>query len=156
MSNGESESAGAIAPPPLIHAAGLLVGYLLNRWYPLPLPATRTIDFMGGLLLGFGIALGIAAASELKAASTTLLPYRPTTSIVETGPFAHSRNPIYVANTLIYLGLTLIIGTIWPLVLLPVVLLVIDRGVIAREERYLERKFGEEYRSYLTRVRRWI
>lgn len=85
-----------------------------------------------------------------------MMPFAPTTAIIDTGPFALTRNPLYLSMTLLYTGLTLIINTIWPLLLLPFVLVVVQRGVIEREERYLERKFGEEYLSYKSRVRRWL
>jgi protein-S-isoprenylcysteine O-methyltransferase Ste14 len=156
MSDGEQESAGAIAPPPLIYVGAFLVGYLVHRRFPLSLPESGIIDFIGGLLVGLGIALALVALRELSSAKTTILPYRPTTSIVETGAFKYSRNPIYFANTLAYVGLSLMLETVWPLILLPIVLVVMDRGVIAREERYLSQKFGEEYEGYRARVRRWI
>jgi protein-S-isoprenylcysteine O-methyltransferase Ste14 len=156
MSDGERDSAGAIAPPPLIYAVPFLVGYFVHRRFPLSLPESGIIDFIGGLLVGLAIALALVALSELRSAKTTIMPYRPTTSIVETGPFKHSRNPIYLANTLAYVGLSLMLETVWPLILLPIVLVVMDRGVIAREESYLSRKFGEEYDGYRARVRRWI
>lgn len=152
----EPDRAGAIFPPPLIYVVGFLVGWVLHRRFPLSLPESGIIDFIGGLMVGFAIALAIVAVSELSSAKTTFLPYRPTTSIVEMGPFKHTRNPIYVADTLAYIGLSLMLEMIWPLILLPIVLVVMDRGVIAREERYLSRKFGEEYSAYRARVRRWI
>jgi protein-S-isoprenylcysteine O-methyltransferase Ste14 len=152
----ERDRAGAIFPPPLIYIFGFLAGWLLDRWFALSLPESGVIDFIGGLMVGVAIALAIVAASELYSASTTFLPYRPTTTIVDTGAFKHTRNPIYVADTLAYVGLSLMLGTIGPLLLLPLVLLVVDRGVIAREERYLSRKFGDEYDVYRSRVRRWI
>lgn len=156
MSNGERDSAGAVFPPPLIFVVGFAVAYLIHRRFPLPFPDSSLLNFIGGLFVGFAITLMIVAASELSSSSTTMLPYRPTTAIVETGPYRHTRNPIYVADTLAYIGLSLVTDLIWPLILLPIVLIIVDRGVIAREERYLSRKFGAEYDSYRSRVRRWI
>jgi protein-S-isoprenylcysteine O-methyltransferase Ste14 len=156
MTSEERDSAGAIFPPPLIYILGFLAGWLLDRWFGLSLPNNGIIDFVGGLTLGFAIALAIVAVSELYTSRTTMLPYRPTTSIVETGPFKHTRNPIYIADTLAYIGLSIMLGTIGPLLLLPIVLFIVDRGVIAREETYLSRKFGEEYDAYRARVKRWL
>lgn len=155
-SESERDSAGAIFPPPLIYAVGFLIGYLIDRRVPLSLPHGGIIDFIGGLLVGLAIVLFIVAISEMRSSGTTIMPYRSTTSIVETGPFKYTRNPIYLADALFYIGLAVMLHTIWPLILLPVVLVVIDRGVIAREEAYLSRKFGDEYQSYRARVRRWV
>ena len=89
-------------------------------------------------------------------AGTELPPFRPTTAIVTDGPFRFTRNPMYIGMTLLYVGLAVGFDLIWALILLPAVLLVIRFYAIAREERYLEAKFGEEYLSYKRRVRRWV
>jgi protein-S-isoprenylcysteine O-methyltransferase Ste14 len=81
---------------------------------------------------------------------------KPTTAIVTKGPFRYSRNPLYVSLTLLYLGVALIINVLWIVLLVVPVLVVMQRGVIGREEAYLERKFGEKYLSYKARVRRWV
>jgi protein-S-isoprenylcysteine O-methyltransferase Ste14 len=156
MSDGENDSAGAVAPPPLIYLVAFGLGYLIHRSYPVSFPTNRLIDFIGGLFVGVAIALAIVSVSELSSANTTILPYSSTTAIVKTGPFKYTRNPIYLANTLGYIGLSILLGTLWPLIFLPIVIVVMDRGVIAREERYLSRKFGEEYDAYRARVRRWL
>lgn len=92
----------------------------------------------------------------MLAAETNINPFKPTTSIVRTGPFRFTRNPLYLAMTLIYLGLTLLANTWWCFPLLVPVLLLIHFGVVKREERYLERKFGDSYREYQSRVRRYF
>ena len=81
---------------------------------------------------------------------------RPTTSLVFTGPYRWTRNPMYLAMLLLYIGIALLFDIVWALVLTPLVMLLVVRLVIRREERYLEGKFGEEYRQYKGRVRRWI
>jgi protein-S-isoprenylcysteine O-methyltransferase Ste14 len=83
-------------------------------------------------------------------------PREATTAVVESGPFRYTRNPAYVAFTVAYLGISLLAGSRWPLLLLPVVLVVVDRGVIHREERYLDARFGSDYSGYRRRVRRWL
>ena len=80
----------------------------------------------------------------------------PTTAIVVHGPYRFTRNPMYVSLVGLYAGVTLFVNSAWPLILLPAVVLLVQRQVIAREEAYLEAKFGEEYRAYKARVRRWI
>ena len=92
----------------------------------------------------------------MRRAQTPVDPYSPSTAIVVEGPYRYTRNPLYLALTLFYLALASIVNSVWPLLLLPLVLLVIQRGVIAREERYLEQKFGEQYLRYKSRVRRWL
>jgi protein-S-isoprenylcysteine O-methyltransferase Ste14 len=83
-------------------------------------------------------------------------PYKPTSALVVDGPYRYSRNPIYLADALIYIGISVVIDTLWPILLLPIALAVLQQGVIAREERYLERKFGDQYRQYQASVRRWL
>jgi protein-S-isoprenylcysteine O-methyltransferase Ste14 len=105
------------------------------------------------------VASGILARSgeaAMKRAGTNIRPDQPSLALVSDGPFRFSRNPLYVAVTGLYLGITLLVNALWPLVLLVPALVVLQRGVIAREERYLEAKFGEPYRAYRSRVRRWI
>ena len=92
----------------------------------------------------------------MHAAGTNISPLRPTTSVVTTGPFRFSRNPLYVALTLLYLGLTLAFNTWWGIVVLIPLLIIMHYGVVLREERYLEQKFGETYRQYRSQVRRYL
>ncbi len=92
----------------------------------------------------------------MLAAETNINPFKPTTAIVSSGPFRFTRNPLYLSVTLIYLGLTLAVNTWWAFLLLGPVLLFIHFGVVLREERYLERRFGESYREYRLRVRRYL
>ena len=83
-------------------------------------------------------------------------PNEPTTAIVATGPYALSRNPIYVSFNVVYVGIALIVNTVWPVAFQPVGIALLYYGVIARDESYLERVFGDEYRQYKARVRRWV
>lgn len=156
MAENMPDNAGVIAPPPLLYLGPLLLGLLLQGARPrafLPPPLARPL---GTLLTGSGLLLGGWAAGTMLAAGTTLDPAHPVTRIVTGGPFRFSRNPIYLAFTLLYLGGAALANTRWPVLFLPGVLAVIRRGVIAREERYLARKFGAAYTAYQTRVRRWI
>ena len=92
----------------------------------------------------------------MRRAGTNIRPDRPATVIVTDGPFRFSRNPLYLSLTLVYVGIASMMNALWPLLLLVPLLLIVQRGVVLREERYLEAKFGETYRSYKTRVRRWF
>jgi protein-S-isoprenylcysteine O-methyltransferase Ste14 len=152
MTDEKSDRPGVIAPPPLIFAAGLVIGLLIQRARPVPL--WPGVSAMGVFLIGAAILLAAWAFQTMQRAGTPVDPYKPTTRLVSEGPFRFTRNPLYLSLTLIYLGIALLFNALWPLLLLPFVLLVLRRGVIDREERYLERKFGKEYLRYKNRVRR--
>ena len=144
-----------IAPPPLLYLIPLGVGLVLDRVLPPPrLP--RGLRLAGLPLLAGGVGLiGWFARTMIQARTPIDLRQVPTT-LVEDGPFEFTRNPGYLGMALTYTGLSLLAGGRWPLFFLPGAVLAIDRGVIQREEPYLERLFGSSYRDYLKRVRRWL
>ena len=151
------DTPGVIFPPPLIFLGGLLLGFGLNWGLSLPrLPERPWSYALGALLVVLGLLLGFSAVRVLRGARTNINPYQPSTAVVTSGPYRWTRNPIYVSMILIYLGLALLLGVVGPLLLLLPVLAVMRFGVIEREERYLGQKFGEAYRSYTARVRRWV
>ena len=147
---------GVIAPPPLIFLAGLAVGFGLQALLPnTSLPgAVRWV--LGAVLLLAGVALLFSFERAFHQKGTAANPWRPTTAIATDGPYRLTRNPAYVGMALVYIGIALLADALWVLLPLPLVLLIIDRGVIAREERYLERKFGQEYLDYKRSLRRWV
>ena len=149
------DTAGVLAPPPLVFGGALAAGLVLHAIAPLPL-APPPVRALGVPLAGAGVALVLAAVRSLRAARTAVEPWKPTTSIVVAGPYGRTRNPIYLAMALAYGGVTLATNAGWAALLLPPTLLAIRRGVIDREERYLEARFGDEYRAYRARVRRWL
>jgi len=151
-----NDNAGVIAPPPVIFGVPLVAGLVANYVYRLPLSSERVVLWAGIALAFFGLALIAAGSLELSRSRTAIIPYKPTTAIVSSGPFRFSRNPLYLGFVLIYIGASMAANTFWPLPLLPLVIVAMERGVIHREERYLARKFGEEYLAYQSRVRRWI
>jgi protein-S-isoprenylcysteine O-methyltransferase Ste14 len=156
QSREDRDNPGVIAPPPLIYAGALAVGLLANRLYPisfLPRPFSRALGWPSVLA---GLAIGLLGFREMKRAETNVDPRKPTTAIVEAGPYRYTRNPLYVGMTLIYAGFMARANALPAALLLPAALAVMRRGVIEREERYLERKFGDEYLQYKGRVRRWI
>ncbi|MDQ2745090.1 MAG: isoprenylcysteine carboxylmethyltransferase family protein [Chloroflexota bacterium] len=153
----DEDTAGVIAPPPLIFAIPLGVGLVLQRFQSARLGLPRVMARPLGLtLIALGAYLGPAAFRSMRRSGTHPDPRTPAKALVVVGPFRYSRNPLYLTMTLIYAGITLLANARWPVIFLPSVLLVIRRGVIDREERYLERRFGEEYREYKRQVRRWI
>jgi protein-S-isoprenylcysteine O-methyltransferase Ste14 len=146
---------GVLAPPPVIYAAGLGVAALIQHWTPVPLlpvPWTRPLAIVFAIL---GLA-ATAAVLGFRRAGTSPNPWRPSTQLVTGGLYRISRNPMYVGLTLLYLAGACWANSLWSFLLLPIVLLVMLYGVIIREERYLERRFGDPYREYLGRVRRWL
>jgi protein-S-isoprenylcysteine O-methyltransferase Ste14 len=152
----ERDTAGVIAPPPLIFLGGLGLGFALEALLPgSSVPgAVRWIG--GGLLALAGLALLASFNALFQRRGTAVEPWKPTTAIVTSGPYRFTRNPAYLGMAFIYVGIALLGDALWALAPLPLVLVLIDRGVIAREERYLERRFGEEYVGYKRSVRRWI
>lgn len=156
MSDETPDNPGVIAPPPLIYAAALATGLLANRRYRIPfLPRLLTRTLGWPLVIG-GIAIGFLGSREMRRVETNMDPYKPTTAIVSDGPFRFTRNPLYLSMTLIYCGITALANALPAALLLPAVLYLMRRGVIEREERYLERKFGDEYLQYKARTPRWI
>jgi protein-S-isoprenylcysteine O-methyltransferase Ste14 len=152
----EADRAGVRIPPPVIYVAGFLVGVALELAAPI-----GGLPFALALLAGLlGAALWLAfdgsAMWLFHRARTSMVPMKPTTALVTSGPYRITRNPMYVGMAFLYVGLALSLGVIWSLAFLPVVVFAVDRLVIAREERYLEAKFGEEYREYDGHVRRWL
>jgi protein-S-isoprenylcysteine O-methyltransferase Ste14 len=143
-------------PPPLIYIAGFMVGVALEVAFPiaaLPLGLALAAAFIG---VAIWLALDGAAMLHFRRARTSMVPMRPTTALVTSGPYGFTRNPMYVGMAVLYSALALSLGVIWALAVLPLVIIAVDRLVIAREEPYLERKFGDQYREYKSRVRRWI
>ena len=148
------DNPGVIAPPPLIFAGPLVVGLLLHRFFPKKFLPRGIGIALGSLGIISGAMLIQGGFREMRAAKTNVNPTLPVTTIVTEGPFRYTRNPLYMGFTLIYTGIALLANALWALLLLPVVLVVMIYGVIKREERYLERKFGEQYLSYKDKVRR--
>jgi protein-S-isoprenylcysteine O-methyltransferase Ste14 len=149
------DTPGVIAPPPAIYAAALATGFGLEALLPsASLPGLRWP--LGGALLLAGLALAASFFSAFRRARTPIDVRRPTTSLVTTGPYRLTRNPGYLSLALIYAGIAVVTGALWTLALLVPALVLVDRGVIRREERYLEAKFGDEYRRYKRRARRWL
>ncbi len=152
----KTQDSSKAAPAPVIYAAVLLVGILLSLAFPV-IFLPRLVTWIAGaacVLLPF--ILGFAALGAMRRAGTSVKPYKPTTVLLTEGPFRLTRNPLYLAMTIQYVGLALLFNALWAIALLPLALVVVHVTVIQREERYLEQQFGEEYRAYKARVRRWI
>ncbi len=152
----KQDTAGVIAPPPLIYLAGLVIGLGLGYLAPTPFLPRSIAYGLGAVLILIAASIIISARRMMLRAGTAIKPTIPTTALVITGPFRFTRNPLYIGATLFYVGIAVAARSLWALALLLVVLAVMHRGVIDREERYLERRFGADYVRYKERVRRWI
>lgn len=150
------DAPGVIARPPFIYLGFLALGLGLDWLWPSPLLPEALRYTLGGALIGLGIALTLASFRHFRAAGTSVDPLKPSTAILTEGPYRISRNPIYIGLTAVYAGIGVALDAPWVWALLPPTLAVMHYGVILREERYLERKFGQEYLDYKARVRRWL
>ena len=152
------QNAGVAISPPLLYGSALALGIALGRDSGGESHArgARIAGVTGRLSVVAGVAIGAAAIGELRRVGTNLSPYRPTTALATRGVFSLSRNPAYVAATSLYLGAALLFRSLPALTFLPVVLALLDHYVVDREERYLERLFGDRYRAYRASVPRWF
>lgn len=156
MSLRNPDSPGVLVWPPLLYGCAFLLGLVLTWLLPLGRLAAMPARIAGAVCVAAGLGIAWWGEQAMHRAGTNVRPDLPSTALVSDGPFRYTRNPLYVGLTLLYAGAALLIPSTWPLILLVPVLLVMRWGVIAREERYLEGKFGEPYRTYLGRVRRWL
>ena len=150
------DTAQVLTYPPLIFGAAFLVGLLLHWVCPLAwLPPTLARG-LGVVCVLVSCLLAGTALRALSRAHTPVDPMHPTTALVTDGPFRYGRNPLYLALTLLYLGVGCLMNAFAILLLLLPALVVLHVGVIVREEAYLTRKFGEAYLQYRSQVRRWL
>ena len=142
--------------PPLFMIAAGLIGIGLQALKPLPFVPRTAGQWIGGCLIAAALALGAWAVLTFRRVGTTPDPHGDVTAFVITGPFAFSRNPMYVTNVVFQAGAALVLDNAWILMLAPVTWLLLDRIIIAGEELYLADKYGAAYNAYRGRVRRWL
>jgi protein-S-isoprenylcysteine O-methyltransferase Ste14 len=151
------DHANTLVRPPVALLSAFLAGLAGDWLYPLPfVPGRLPHAWAGGGAFVLGLALVVWAIRAFKAAGTPVQGYRPTSAIVDRGPYRFTRNPIYAGMVVGLAGLAVAFDTLWLLAALVVFFAVIRFGVVAREEAYLDRKFGDAYRDYKARVRRWL
>ena len=153
------DHAVVVIKPPLLFGGALLLGSFLTWLFPIG-PGLAGGNWLG-LAVGttfaaLGLALGVASVLQFRRAGTSVVPGEPSTTLVQSGPFSLTRNPIYIGFVLLYFGLAIVLTSAWMLLLLVPVLFILQHGVVKREEAYLLEKFGEPYRKYSARVPRWL
>lgn len=153
---GVEDNANVNFPPPLIHGVGILSALRLNALFPLTFAESTLFWWLGQSLFLFALVVAVPSFRQFAKSGTPVPPNRPIQTLMTSGPFRFSRNPLYLVLASVHGGIALVSGLGWILVTLPVILLIVRFYVIAREEAYLTRRFGEAYLNYKIRVRRWL
>ncbi len=143
-------------PPPFFPVVFILLGVLLERFWPLTIPEGPLVYWLGRGLALAGLAVVISVGIRFRRAATDIRPNKPTSTIVTDGIFGFSRNPIYLSFLVLQLAVALILNSYWIMITVPLTMAGLDLYVISREEAYLSRKFGRAYDDYKARVRRWL
>ena len=150
------DNAGVRVPPPILLIVAILSGYCLQQLWALELTNWSGWYVAAWALIGVGAIILVASWVQFLRAKTNIRPDKPSSNLIRSGLYRFSRNPIYVSGLLLQLGIALLMNNLWIVLLVPVSKVVFDRYVIAREEAYLERAFGEVYVAYKRTVRRWL
>jgi len=152
----KKDNPGVIALPPLIFIAFLALGILTNRIYPLHFIHSPIRNIIGAIFVAYSVLTSGLAIYQMRRAGTNVDVRKPSTTVVTEGIYRYTRNPMYISMVLLLVALSVLLNNLWITILTPFFIIVIQKGVIEREERYLEGKFGTDYTSYKKRARRWI
>jgi protein-S-isoprenylcysteine O-methyltransferase Ste14 len=156
MSDEERDNPGIRVPPPLVYLLPLILGLLVDSKAHVPFLPRTAARGLGWPLIGGGLVLNGWFLRTIREAEVPIRTDKPVPRLTTEGPFRYSRNPSYLALAMIYAGIAVVRNSLWVILPLALVVSVIQREVIGREEQYLERTFGEEYLAYKARVRRWV
>jgi len=156
MEKSPNDSPGVIAFPPLIFAVTIVIGVAAHFIFPVAITPHTPWRILGTVLALTAGTIALSARAQMVKAGTNIRPSLPSTAIVSGGPYRFTRNPMYLALCTLNLSIGLMLCDLIPVLLTLALAAVIHTGVIVREERYLEAKFGEVYSSYRRRVRRWL
>jgi protein-S-isoprenylcysteine O-methyltransferase Ste14 len=153
--NTATDSPGVHFPPPLLYAGAVIGGWLLDMRWPLPIDGVWP-TILGWVFVAGWAVLAASAIGLFRRRHTSMIPFRPAGTLVTSGPYGFTRNPMYVSLALLTIAFAFFLNTWWTVLLLVPTLLSVQQFVIVQEERYLERRFGAEYEAYSRRVRRWL
>ncbi|MDX1574884.1 MAG: isoprenylcysteine carboxylmethyltransferase family protein [Kiloniellales bacterium] len=142
--------------PPVYFLGAIVLMVALDRFLPVASLIEPPVTFLGWILFALGLAVAFAVNWRFKRAGTTIKPFENSSALVTDGPFAFSRNPIYLGAVVSLFGIFVVLGSLSPLAVVPPFVYIIRTRFIAAEERMLEEAFGEAYRDYMKRVRRWL
>jgi len=152
------DSPGVAVPPPLFYVAAFLLSMLLQKLVPVNFAvfSSLPLKITGIAIVGISLVFTVPALLQFLKTKNTIITVKPANSLQTSGIYSVTRNPMYFALLLLYMGLALLTGNWWTLILVPLLVLIITQKIIKPEERYLFRAFGEPYASYKQKVRRWI
>lgn len=153
---GRKDHADVKVHPPVLLGVHILVAWLLGRYVVMQLTLPPILNAVGLGLAGLGFLLGLLSLYEFMKARTTVNPHGSVTSIISSGIYRFTRNPIYLGMVFMLIGFPLAFGNVWGVPLAPVFIFLMNKLVIEHEEAYLEKKFGGAYTGYKTLVRRWL
>jgi len=150
------DNPGVRFPPPFIYLLTVVAGVVLDRQWRLAIGVDQARRALAWLLLAAWMLVTASSVQLFRRKRTSIIPARPASALVIEGPYRFTRNPMYLGFALLTTSIGLFLDTWWPILLLVPTLSIVQRFVIAREERYLHRRFGAEYDAYTRRVRRWL
>ena len=155
---GAADSPGMANWRPIsIQSSSVLLGLLLHFFWPVTIPLAAVMGWVAGpAIIGLGAVVIAWSFLQFAKTSTTLRPDRSANTLIRTGPFRYSRNPLYVSVCFLHIGIALWVNSLWLLSMVVVTVVLMSRAVIAPEEEYLEREFGGEYIAFEASVRRWL
>jgi protein-S-isoprenylcysteine O-methyltransferase Ste14 len=160
MAEGRPRGPNVWIPPPLLYAIPFATGMVVQHFVPIRIVSgdgpARIIDLVGAAEIFIGASLGAWAVRTFRRLLTPVFPMHPALALADDGPYALTRNPMYLGLAIVYLGIALVANAFWPLLLLPEAIVLTYLFAIRREEAYLAREFGNTYADYRARVRRWI
>ena len=160
MEAAEQHAAAVKFPPPILPIVTIVAGHILGRFMPIlsayDLPTPERYWIGGTIAIAAGLILGVWPIRQFQQSGQDVTPWTPTPEIVIHGPYKFTRNPMYLMMILLCIGFAIILSDVWILILTPVCGWLIYHLAIRHEEVYLEEKFGDSYRAYKQRVRRWI
>lgn len=153
---GDTHGPGVRLHPPVIYAISILAGIAFNHFLPLSMPFDLHGRLYGGVVFAVATCIALWALYHFYRADTDVRPDRPDSALITGGPYDFTRNPLYIVLSLVQISAAVWLDKLWILLLLPASIIVITRYAIAREEHYLGKLFGQDYRDYKARVRRWL